>query len=591
MNTSRNTFKNNSYTFFGFPERIDARQRFLPYALLLAVTFALYATTLYFNFVWDDIAYVERNYRIHGLSLARLWAIWTNTYMGHYAPIQHTFLAILHSFSGLEALGYHLGHLLVHAGCVCLLYFILKKLEAPRVALLASLLFAVYPANIETVAWISETKSTLAFFFFLLSFWFFIRLRERERWSDGILCSLLFILSLLAKVNTIVAPAIFLLYDYKQGFSFKKSRVGSLGWFFLMSAIFTAIHLSAFYASQDTLDTSYYGGLGLHLQNFPQLVLFYIRMVVFPHPLSAWQMAVIYEDFNWVLGVGWCAVLGIFWLLYRSNRSTQFWGLWFFVFLAPVLQIVPFPIWIADRYLYIPAIGMFVLGSKLFFLVGDRFARLWQRLGWEMVMGAVLLAFAWHTQNHLPVWSNNLTLWAATTQTCMTSAYCHNNLGLALLRNGKTEQGVKELIQAVEIRAHPRYLTYLGDAYTLGVKDYRQGLIAYNMALEQGGSYITAEFYSKLARAHYWAGNPDQAIRAMEAGKNLDPNDPSVLVIDGFLKWKQGNLEDARQSLRTALILTGQTSNPAGFLYRFWGDAGEVGRLLSDLRSLPEQNR
>ncbi len=77
----------------------------------------------------------------------------------------------------------------------------------------------------------------------------------------------------------------------------------------------------------------------------------------------------------------------------------------------------------------------------------------------------------------------------------------------------------------------------------------------------------------------------------MEAGKNLDANDPSVLVIDGFLKWKQGNLEDARQSLRTALILTGQTSNPASFFYRFWGDAEEVGRLLSDLRSSPEDNR
>ena len=143
----------------------------------------------------------------------------------------------------------------------------------------------------------------------------------------------------------------------------------------------------------------------------------------------------------------------------------------------------------------------------------------------------------------------------------------------------------------MEIRAHPRYLTPLGDAYSRGVRDYRQGLIAFNMALEQGGSYITAEFYSKLARAHYWAGNPEQATRAMEAGKNLDANDPSVLVIDGFLQWKQGNFEEARQSLRTALILTGQTSNPASFLYRFWGDAGEVGRLLSDLRSSPEQNR
>ena len=583
---------NHSRSLLGFPERIEPWQRFLPYALLLSVTFALYATTLYFHFAWDDFAYIERNYRIQGFSLPRLWAIWTTIYLGHYAPIHHTFLAALHSFSGLQPMGYHLGQLLFHASCVCLLYFILKKLEAPRVALLASLLFAVHPANVETVAWISETKSTLAFLFFLLSFWFFIRLRDRERWPDGVWCTLFFLLSLLAKINTIVAPAIFLLYDYKRGFSFREGRLWSLGWFFLISAVFVAIHLASFYGSRDIPEgTAYYGGLGVHLQNIPRLVLYYIGMVIFPHPLSAWQMFRIYEEFNWAIGVGWIALLAIAWLLSRSNRHTHFWGLWFLIFLLPVLQIFPFGIWVADRYLYIPAIGVFVLVSRLFFLVGDRFARLWQRLGWEFAMIAVLLAFAWHAQNYLPVWRNNVVLWETTIKSCMSSAYCHNNLGLALLQQGQTERGVKELIRAVEIRPAPRYLVHLGDAYTLSLRDYRQAIIAYSMALEGEGANLQAGYYAKLARAHILAGNLEEASRAIRAGRNIDANDPALLVVDGFLQWKQGNLAGSRETLQRALTITGQTSNSAAFLSSYWGNAAEVGRLLSELRSSQTSNR
>src|SRR5262249_46840949 len=69
---------------------------------LLAATFCLYASTLHFQFVWDDVVYVTQNYRVQGLSGPRLRAIWTKTYLGHYAPIQHTFLAIVHHFAGLE---------------------------------------------------------------------------------------------------------------------------------------------------------------------------------------------------------------------------------------------------------------------------------------------------------------------------------------------------------------------------------------------------------------------------------------------------------------------------------------------------------
>ena len=569
-----------------FPERLDPWQRFLPYALLLIVTLALYGATLYFSFVWDDFFYIHRNDRVQGLSPLHLRMIWTSTFLGHYAPIHHTFLALLYSLSALEPFGYHLAQLVVHAGCVWLLYFLLQKLESPRIALLASLLFAVYPANIETIAWISESKSTLAFFFFLLSFWAFLRLRERERWGYGVWCGFFLVLSMLAKINTIVAPAIFLLSDYKQRLPFTKERVRSLVWFFLIAVIFAGVHLASFYRSQKELTGFYHGGLIVHLENMPRLVLYYIGMVIFPHPLSAVQTFEIYGGFSAAVGIAWIALLGLAWLLYRSNRSVQFWGLWFLIFLAPVLQLFPFEIWAADRYLYIPAVGGFVLASKGFFRVADRWTKLGQRVAWETAMGAILLAFAWHTHHHLPVWRNELTLWETTVRTCMTSEYCHSHLGAALVQDGQTERGVQEFMRAFDLQPSPEYLLAVGDAYTLYLGDYRQALMAYNMALQRGAP-PTAGFYARLARAHLLAGNWKEAGLALQASKRINPNETGALVIDSFLQWKLGNLEEARQSLQKALAQSGQTANAAGFIHTFWRDRAEVGRLLADLRSSP----
>jgi len=574
-----------------FPERIDSWQRWLHCAFLVSATFALYGASLYFNFVWDDFGYVMKNYRAQGLDWMHLRAIWTGTYLGHYAPMHHIFLAVLHHFSGLEPFGYHLGQVLVHAACVCLLYLVLKKIELPRVALLASLLFATYPANIETVAWVSETKSTLAFFFFLLSFWFFLRLRDRERPMDGIFCGLFLILSLLSKINTVVAPAIFLLYDYKQGYSFKKGRLWSLGCFFLISAMMAGIHLMAFHRSAQVMESAYYGGLGVHLMNMPLLLVFYLKMVVYPHPLSAWEMFPVQAQFTWLIGLGWAGMSAMVLLLARSRRSTQFWGLWIFIFLLPVLQIVPFPVWLADRYLYIPAVGGFVLASQFFFEGYDRLLAPWQRRIGECAMIAVLLLFAGWTQNHLPVWKNNLTLWESTVPTCMTSAYCHVNFGLALLEDGQIERGMPEMIRAVELRPSPTFLERLGDAYTLGVGDYRQAVIAYRMAVEKAGNDPGTEVYAKLARAHLLAGNLQEAERAIQDGKRVNPNDPTLWVIDGVLQWKLGNWEEARLSLRRSLAMTGRTSNAAGFIYQYWPNAAEVGKLLSDLRSAQSGNQ
>ncbi len=573
-----------SFLLLDFPERLRGWQKILPYALLLSITFTLYSASLYFQFVWDDVAYVTKNYRIQGLDWVHVRAFWTGTYLGHYAPVQHSLLALLYSLFGIDPFGYHLAQLVLHGACVCLVYILLRKLESARIALLACLLFVVHPANVETVAWVSENKSTLAFFFFLLSFFCFIRMRERERWIDGVLAGLFLVLSVLAKINTVVAPAVFFLYDYKQGSSLKNWRWRSLLPFFAISGLFVLIHLRVAHGSVQSMDSEYYGGLAVHLMNLPLLLSFYLQMIVFPYSLSAWEMFPAQEHLTWLVVLGWAGLFALAGVLVRSNRRTQFWGLWIFVFLLPVLQIVPFPIWVADRYLYIPAIGGFVLIGTWFFRAWESVRRAWLRWALGFAMAAAILLLAWRTERQVPVWTNDLTLWTATTQTCMMSAYCHMNLSLALLQDGQRERGIREMLRASELRQGPRVLERLGDVFTQAAHDYRQAVIAYNMALQQTGPSPISAVYGKLARAHYLAGDLEEAKRVIETGKTVNPNDPDLWIADGFVKWKEGDWDEARLSFRRSLGIARRTSNTAAFFTEFLGRPGEVGKMLSDLR-------
>ncbi len=570
------------WSILKFPERLPASLAWLPYALLISVTSALYAVTLYYEFVWDDWVYIVQNYRIQGLDWMHIRAFWSDIYLGHYAPVHHSFFALVYHFAGMEPYGYHLGQVLIHAAVVCLVYLVVKKLETPGVALVASLLFAVHPANIETVAWISESKSTLAFLFFLISFYFFIRLRERQSWTDGVLAGLFLILSVLAKINTVVAPAIFLLYDYRQGATIRTLKWRSLALFFAISGMFTVIHLGAFHGSTQSMEQQFYGGPGLHIMQMPLLLAFYLQQIVFPVSLSAWQMFPVQETFNWLVTLGWLGMAAMSWVLSRGNRKIQFWVLWIFLFLLPVLQIVPFPIWVADRYLYIPAIGAFVLAGIAFFYIQERLPKIPSR-ALEAVIPAIVLLLGWRTHQHIPIWKSDLTLWAATTPTCLTSAYCHMNLGTSLLKNGMADRGMPELIRAVEIRANRHTLEQLGDGFTFAAQDYKQAIIAYKMAAELPNA--TPEIHGKLARAYYLAGDLEAARKAIERGARVSEYDPGLWIINGFVLWKQGNLDEARRSLNAALGMTGRKSNPAAFFVAFMGNSAEVGALLADLRN------
>lgn len=583
-------------SIFECPEHLRRGWRWLPLALLLVITVTIYSPSLYYSFVWDDWYYIKDNPLTREWSWAGLKQIWSSTHLGHYAPVMITALAYLRHLFGLEPYGFHLAQMVVHSGCVVLVYLLLRKMESGRVALLATLFFVVHPANIESVAWISELKSTLAFFFFLLSFLCFIRFRETGAGWAGILAGVMLALSLLAKINTVVAPAIFLLYDYRQGARLRTLRWRSLGAYFLISLAMTYIHLRAFHVNQQAMQSDYYGGLGTHIWGIPSLLAFYFQMIVFPYPISAWQMFPAPDEHFWVNTLGWIGLAATAILLYRASRNTQFWFLWILVFLAPVMQFVPFGIWVADRYLYIPAVGGFVILSHAFFRCLERLASRSGKWALNAAMAAVLALLSWRTALHLPAWTNDVSLWAATLPYCSRSAYCHSSFGLALLGVGRYQQGLEALTTAVRIDPQSRvFLVYLADALALYARNYPAAIDAYNRAVlvaKREDMYGRRPrislplIYARMTRAYILSDRYEHARMAIEKGMQIDGSDPALWAMEAMLQWKMGSMDGARRAIEALRRITGDQHSPVfSLIGSHWGDRAEVVGFLKEFSS------
>ena len=154
------------------PTRITASPRprvsasLFVFPAIFAATLAAYWPALQGGFIWDDNAHVTTAAMcsFHGL-----WRIWFS--LGatqQYYPLLHSAFWLEHRLWSDAVLGYHLVNVAQHALAACLVVVIVRRLALPG-AWLAGLVFALHPVCVESVAWISEQKSTLSAVFYLSS--------------------------------------------------------------------------------------------------------------------------------------------------------------------------------------------------------------------------------------------------------------------------------------------------------------------------------------------------------------------------------------------------------------------------------------
>ena len=136
-------------------------------SLFLALTGLIYFNSLKNGFVFDDQHYIVKNYLIKVLDSQGLWNMVSSFYVWDYLPLTLLSLSLDYWLYGLNPAGYHFSNTLLHFINSLLVYqLVLRTTKSGVGAFWASLIFLVHPVQVESVAWISERKNLLSFFFF-----------------------------------------------------------------------------------------------------------------------------------------------------------------------------------------------------------------------------------------------------------------------------------------------------------------------------------------------------------------------------------------------------------------------------------------
>ncbi len=482
--------------FYNWLKSSFLRTSVLPAIILTLAVLAVYLQTSCFDFLdLDDHAYVWNNPLVNsGLSWDSFWGIWTSFTVGNWQPLTILSHQLDVTVFGLKAGGHHLTNVLLHAINSLLLFMVMRSFTGTLWrSFLVSLLFAIHPLHVESVAWVSERKDMLSAMFGFLVLLAYRRYIVKPKPERMALVTMLFALSLMSKPMLVTLPFLMLLLDWwplcrfkSQGMSLvqhennrEKWKTGILAFcrlafekwpLFLLSAGSCVITMVAQRAggAVSTLDR---WPLGIRLSNAVTAMFEYLCKMLWPtnlgvfYPLPPYGHPAVLVAFSTAVVI----TLSITALLLTRRRPWWFTGwFWYFGTLVPVLGLVQVgsQSW-ADRYTYWPLIGIFIILSwecEVFwnFISSPKTRALYIML--VLGMMSVLGFTAWRQASY---WKNTELLFKHTVQAIPKSWKAHSILGTALMREGRLNEA----------------LDHYNAAYLAGPRD---GTACNNMGIIQG---------------------------------------------------------------------------------------------------------
>lgn len=485
--------------------RQELRRYFLIYALLAVSVGAVYWQVVDFDFVnFDDASYVVNNPWVHmGLTKESIrWAL-TATYQCTWQPATWMSYMLDATVGGIDPAVFHLTNVLLHLANTFLVFFVLRSyMGFPWRAAFVALLFAVHPLHVESVAWVAERKDVLSTFFFLLALAAYLRFTRSGEPRDHLLLVVLFVLGLASKPMVVTLPLILLLLDWwpLRRFAAEVEKRGGLYAavrelaaeklpLFVLSAASAAVTSYVMYAVPRAAGSVAASELslpfGVRLANALVSYVTYIvktfwptdLAVFYPHPgntLPEWQV------------IGSAAFLAaVTVLVVRAARKRPyllFGWIWFLVTLLPVSGLMqPGMHGMADRFTYIPHIGMFVM---VVWGIADAVALPGRLRRPVLAAGACAVVVVLTVVSSVQVgyWRDSVTLFEHALRVAPPNAVSHYSLGCALHTRGDLEGALKHYRAA--LRFDPENPKYLNDA----------GAVLYEM-----GDYDAAERYFRKA--------------------------------------------------------------------------------------------
>ncbi len=598
--------------------------------LLLSVLVLVAAVLVVFGGVcrheflmYDDEPHLVNNPRLNPVTWSNVGLFWVEkSYWGLYIPLSYTFFAAEAAMAGqpLDPTVFHLGNLALHVACVLLVFTILRRLfRHDGAACAGALLFGLHPVQVESVAWISETRGLLCAVFSLLAIWQF------DLWSAGTsksgkstalcygLATAAFILALLSKPAAVALPLIVgVLALGLVRRPWRRILLGLSPWVFAAAGWVVLTKLQqpsgqmAFVPPVWTRPLIAGDALAFYLYELLGPLWYVLgliwRALLVPwdglEPLASWAKPHLYgPDYGrtpaWVIGQRWFYLTWILpaglLVVLACLRNRRLWltaaGV-FIAWLVPVLGLLPFDFQristVADRYLYLSLLGPALALSWLL-------ARRWNFLTIG-ITASILGLFGVLSFMQTAPWRDNASLIAHGLRVNPRSVLARQHQGVLLNRKGEHEEAIKWYQEA--LRIDPRH----------------------------------EDAYNNLANSWLVLEQVDEAEKVLrEAARQIPMRPPvhrslaDILVKQGKTLLKQGRtdlaqqrFDEAEQSYREAFRLDPDWSVPYWSLGKLRFDRGatdeaiglyrkavdvepndaqarvELGRALETLGKIPE---
>jgi protein O-mannosyl-transferase len=556
--------------------------------VLIVFTLAIYNPVVHNGFLnLDDNVYLINNTQVHsGLTLDTVkWAFTTYT-ADNWHPLTWISHALDWELFGRNTAGHHYVSLLFHALNAVLLFLLLEKVTGfTWRSLFVAALFALHPVNVESVAWAAERKNVLSMMFFLLgmiAYGWYAKRPSSRRYG---LVALSYVLGLLAKPQVITFPCVLLLWDYwpLQRFGSRKDTAteGEYApasfWRLVVEKVplFVLAAADALVTMRAQRNPVHYGhdNYGF-VSRVANALVSYARYIghafwpmhlspTYPHPktLPVWEMVASGAFLLLITGLAFAV---------RKRYLLVGW-LWYLGILVPMIGIIQVGDQaMADRYAYIPFIGLFwIVAWSAAELCAD-----WKvSTRWLAVPAMLAIAGAsFITSHQITYWHDSETLWRyALAVTPERNFMAHSYLAGILTLENRHDEAMKEYVAAEQYHDYPlTQVVYFAD-YELRHQHVAEAIVDAQRVIAGTNDPTAREMafrvlgiaYTQLAKSAEARDNYEQALK-------IEPRDPYALMGLGLLAYRESDFSTATEYFSRTVAV-----DPSDFDYLLLANALE----------------
>ncbi len=539
--------------------------------LLILCTLLVYHQAANFDFQnYDTATYVyENRYVKAGLSMKGVRWAFTAVHASNWHPLTWLSHMLDVELYALVPGRHHLTNVLFHVANVLLLFWVLRRMTGKLwQSSLVAAMFALHPLHIQSVAWVAERKDLLSTFFGLLTIGAYLHYVRHQGIRRYLFVLLLFILSLLSKPMLVTLPFLLFLLDYwpLQRFKLTESEGHqATGSRLPVSPILIIEKIPLLMASAGSCAVTVFaqqtGGAVTTLEAFPLMVrianalvsyLSYIGKMIwptklailYPHPgvLPLWQPLVS----GIVLMIASYSAVRLI-----KSRPWFFVGwFWYLGALMPVIGLVQVGGQaMADRYAYIPFIGLYVIVAWWLDVLMARLPQnnLLKLLPHLLIMGALMFA----TSHELKFWKNSGTLFKRAIEVTERNYVAHNSLGVYLAVHGREDEAIAQFNKVLEINPNSHRSHYNIGLALVSQKKFEQAIPHFKRSLALDPAFAAGRV--KLGYAYYQLGELDQATENYKLVLQIDSENAEAYNYLGLTMVRMRKIEKALAFFRQAL--------------------------------------